>query len=77
LNAGFIIGKRAQIMGLVVYDFYPRWDEYVAEAAPWIRSGRLKYAEDSVHGLEHAPALFEKLMDGRNIGKCVVIVGQE
>lgn len=77
LNAGLIIGKRAQLSGLVVYDFYPRWDAYVAEAAPWIARGQLKYAEDRVDGLDNAPALFEKLMNGQNKGKAVVSVAPE
>jgi hypothetical protein len=77
LNAGLIIGKRAQLSGLVVYDFYPRWDEYVAEAAPWITSGQLKFAEDRAEGLEQAPALFERLMNGKNKGKAVVSVAPE
>jgi hypothetical protein len=77
LNAGLIIGKRAQLFGLVVYDFYPRWDEYVAEAAPWIASGQLKFAEDRADGLDNAPALFERLMNGQNKGKAVVTVSPE
>ncbi len=77
LNAGLIIGKRAQLFGLVVYDFYPRWDEYVAEAAPWITSGQLKFAEDRADGLDNAPALFERLMNGQNKGKAVVTVSPE
>jgi NADPH-dependent curcumin reductase len=77
LNAGLILGKRAAVMGLVVYDFYPRWDEFVAQAAPWIASGALKFAEDSVDGLETAPALFERLLDGGNVGKAVVRVAPE
>ncbi|MCA8892350.1 zinc-binding dehydrogenase [Hyphomonas sp.] len=77
LNAGLIIGKRAQLSGLVVYDFYPRWDEYVTEASSWIADGRLKFAEDRAVGLKNAPALFERLMDGMNQGKAVVSVAQE
>jgi len=77
LNAGLIIGKRAQLFGLVVYDFYPRWNEYVAEAAPWIASEQLKFAEDRAEGLENAPALFERLMNGQNRGKAVVTVAPE
>ena len=77
LNAGFIIGKRAKLMGLVVYDFYPRWEEYANLAAEWLNAGRLAIAEDAVDGLENAPALFEKLMNGRNIGKCLVHVAPE
>lgn len=72
MPVGMIIGKRAQVMGLVVYDFYPQWDEFIAETSPLVRSGRLKFVEDRVPGLENAPALFERLMHGQNIGKCVV-----
>lgn len=77
LNAGLIVGKRGAVMGLVVYDFYPRWDEYVAQATPWIASGALKFAEDRAVGLENAPALFERLLDGGNVGKAVVTVGAQ
>lgn len=69
---GMIIGKRATVMGLVVYDFYPFWDEFIAQTAPLVRTGQLKFAEDRVAGLDNASALFERLMRGQNIGKCVV-----
>ncbi len=77
LNAGLIVGKRAQVMGLVVYDFYPVWDAFVKEAGAWIAAGALVYHEDRVTGLEAAPALFERLMRGQNIGKAVVSVSPE
>ncbi|ABI76523.1 NADP-dependent oxidoreductase, L4BD family [Hyphomonas neptunium ATCC 15444] len=77
LNAGAIIGKRAQLRGLVVYDFYSRWDEYAAEAAAWIRDGKLAFAEDHADGLDQAPALFAKLMRGANVGKPIITVSEE
>jgi NADPH-dependent curcumin reductase len=77
LPMGTIIGKRAQLLGLVVYDFYPRWDEFVNEASSWITEGKLAFAEDRVEGLENAPALFEQLMNGKNRGKAVVTVSPE
>jgi hypothetical protein len=72
IPAGLIMLRRASLQGLVVYDFYDRWNEFLAAAAPWVRDGQLKVHEDRVHGLENAPALMEKLMRGENIGKCVV-----
>lgn len=69
---GPMVGKRAQVSGLVVYDFYSRWDEFRAEVAPWVKSGKVTIAEDKVKGLKNAPKLMEKLMTGKNIGKCVV-----
>ncbi|MCG8442888.1 MAG: NADP-dependent oxidoreductase [Caulobacterales bacterium] len=75
--AGLIIGKRAALKGLVVYDFYDRWDAFLAEAAPWVAEGRLRFAEDRREGLESAPALMERLMNGANVGKAVVTVSPE
>jgi len=69
---GPLVGKRAQVSGLVVYDFYGRWDEFRAEVTPWVKSGKVTIAEDKVRGLKNAPKLLEKLMAGKNIGKCVV-----
>lgn len=77
IPAGLIIGKRAILLGLVVYDFYARFNEYVPQAAAWIKAGRLVTLEDRVEGLENAPALFERLMKGRNVGKAVVSVAPE
>ncbi|MEM9704704.1 MAG: NADP-dependent oxidoreductase [Pseudomonadota bacterium] len=72
INAGMIIAKRAALHGLVVYDYYPLWEEYVAQATTWISDGALKFVEDRVDGLDKAPDLFEKLVNGQNIGKCIV-----
>ena len=69
---GPVIGKRAQLHGLVVYDFYSRWDEFRAEIAPAVADGRITIREDRVDGLSEAPALMERLVDGRNVGKAVV-----
>ena len=72
---GPIVGKRASVMGLVVYDFYPRWNEWVKTAEPWLKEGRLVQVEDLGEGLESAPAQFERLMKGANTGKTLVKVG--
>lgn len=74
LNAGVIIGKRAQIFGLVVYDYFDLWHEYLPQAALWLENGQLKFTEDRVTGLENAPSHFERLMKGNNTGKAVVTV---
>lgn len=72
IPVGPIIGKRAQVMGLVVYDFYPQWDAFLREVGPKVKAGHLRWAEDRVEGLANAPALFERLVTGANTGKCVV-----
>jgi NADPH-dependent curcumin reductase len=74
LPVGLIIGKRASVHGLVVYDFYDRWEAFTAEVAPWVRNGDVMVVEDVGVGLANAPALMEKLMTGANVGKCIVDV---
>ncbi|MGJ8563072.1 MAG: zinc-binding dehydrogenase [Alphaproteobacteria bacterium] len=69
---GPIVGKRATVRGLVVYDYYDRWDEFRAEVAPWVKSGKVKISEEVANGLSAGPELMEKLMTGKNIGKCVI-----
>ena len=71
-NPGLYILKRATVMGLVVYDFMDRWGDFHAEVLPMVRDGRLRAAEDVGEGLDAAPALFERLMRGENVGKAVV-----
>lgn len=69
---GPMVGKRAAVSGLVVYDYFDRWEAFRSEVSPWVKSGAVKFAEEKVTGLEHAGALMEKLMKGENVGKCVV-----
>ncbi|KAA5805480.1 NADP-dependent oxidoreductase [Alkalicaulis satelles] len=69
---GLIIGKRASLHGLVVYDFYDRWDAFLAKCRPLVETGALVIAEDAADGLAAAPEAFERLMTGRNLGKALV-----
>jgi len=69
---GPVVGKRAALMGLVVYDFYDHWSEFRSEIAPLVQSGDIRIREDRVKGLDQAPALMEKLVTGKNIGKAIV-----
>jgi NADPH-dependent curcumin reductase CurA len=43
----------------------------------WGRSGRLKYKEDIVEGLEQAPRAFIGLLRGENFGKLQVKLGPD
>jgi NADPH-dependent curcumin reductase CurA len=76
-NLGPIVGKRATIKGLVVYDFWDRMPHWRRIATDWIASGRLTFKEDRVVGLDAAPALFARLMSGRNFGKALVAVAPD
>ena len=74
---GPVVGARATIKGLVVYDHVQRHNEMLRVIAPWIKAGTFKYREDIADGLTTAPAAFCALMRGQNFGKSLVRVGPE
>lgn len=71
---GPIVGARATIKGLVVYDHLARMPEMRQVIGTWIRHGQFHYREDIIDGLLAAPAAFCRLMRGGNFGKALVRV---
>jgi len=69
-----VLSKRITLRGFIVSDFYPRRDEFVREAVPWVTAGRIKYREHVIDGLENAPAGLIGLLRGENFGKTLVRV---
>jgi NADPH-dependent curcumin reductase CurA len=69
-----ILRKRLTVRGFIVWDFAAKEADFLRDAGDWIRTGRLKYREDVVEGLENAPAAFLGLLQGRNFGKLLVKV---
>lgn len=73
-----LLTKRVRIQGFIVFDDYgDRQPEFLSTMAPWVRDGKIKFREDMVDGLEHAPQAFIGLLEGRNFGKLVVRVAQD
>jgi len=71
-NLGPVIGARAELKGLVVYDHFDKLTHWTALAAELINNGTLRYQEDLSHGIESAPSAFVRLMRGENVGKALV-----
>jgi NADPH-dependent curcumin reductase len=69
-----ILRKRLLLRGFIVSDFAAKQSDFLRDAGEWVRSGRLKYREDIVGGLERAPASFLGLLQGKNFGKMLVRV---
>ena len=69
--------KRLLIRGFIVYDFAGEAQEFHAEMSAWVRSGRIRYREDVVEGIENAPRAFQGLLQGRNFGKLLVRVAPD
>jgi hypothetical protein len=72
-----LLVHRAMIKGFIVSDHPDRAPAFAAECGPLVMSGRLKFREDIVDGLEHAPGAFMGLLEGRNFGKLIVRVSTD
>ncbi len=69
-----VLRKRLLVRGFIVSDFATKQADFLRDVGEWVRTGRLKYREDIVDGLENAPASFLGLLQGRNFGKLLVRV---
>jgi NADPH-dependent curcumin reductase len=74
---GPVVGARATLKGLVVFDHLARLPEQNRVVGDWIREGSFHYREDVTEGLAQAPAAFCRLMRGENFGKALVRMGPE
>jgi len=72
-----LLVHRAMIKGFIVSDHADRAPAFAAECGPLVMSGRLKFREDIVDGLEYAPGAFMGLLEGRNFGKLIVRVSED
>ncbi|MFF4505311.1 NADP-dependent oxidoreductase [Streptomyces sp. NPDC001401] len=71
-NLALCMGKRLTLRGFLAGDFAHRRDQFVGEAADWLRDGELHYRETFAEGLQAAPRAFLDMMRGRNLGKMLV-----
>jgi len=72
-----LLVKRARMQGFVVFDYAHRYDEARAKLVEWIRSGKVRYREDILDGLEHAPGSIAGLYRGENLGKRLIRIAEE
>jgi NADPH-dependent curcumin reductase CurA len=69
-----LLVNRAMIKGFIVSDHFDRFPAFLADVAPLVREGRIKFREDIVNGLDAAPAALIGLFEGRNFGKMLIRV---
>ncbi len=74
---GLFVGRRVNMRGFIVSDFALKVEPARRQMGEWVRSGRIKYKEDIVEGLDKAPRAFIGLLRGENFGKLQVKVGPE
>ena len=76
-NMFLVVTKRLRMQGFIVFDHYDRFPAFLAEVAPAVADGSIRYRETIVDGIERAPEAFIGLLEGANIGKMLVRVGPE
>jgi NADPH-dependent curcumin reductase CurA len=67
-----LLVKRARMQGFLTTDFIARFPEAIANLSGWIRDGKIRYREELLEGIRHAPATVQKLYSGENTGKLVM-----
>jgi NADPH-dependent curcumin reductase CurA len=71
-NLSQVIAKRFTMRGMLVADHFDLQSQFVAEVAPLVRDGKIKYSETVVEGLRNAPQAFLDMLNGANTGKMLV-----
>lgn len=68
-----LLTKRIKMQGFIIFDDYGnRYPEFFTQMSTWIKEGKIKFREDIVDGLEHAPEAFMGLLVGKNFGKLLI-----
>lgn len=74
-NLGVLVSRHACIEGFLLTHYMERLFEGMLKLGEWVEQGLIVNRVDVVEGLEHAPAAFDRLFTGANIGKQLVKVG--
>jgi len=69
-----VLRWRIKIQGFIIFDHYHRFPAFTKDMSEWLRTGQVRYREEIITGLEHAPRGLMGLLAGENFGKLVVRV---
>ncbi|NKF24452.1 NADP-dependent oxidoreductase [Solimonas marina] len=72
-----ILSRHLTLRGFIQSDFAHLQRDFEREMSVWLQAGRIRYREDIVDGLDHAPEAFIGLLRGKNFGKLIVRVADE
>jgi hypothetical protein len=76
-NLFMVVTKRLRMQGFIVSDHAARFPAFLADVAPGVADGSIRYRETIVDGIERAPEAFIGMLEGANVGKMLVRVGPE
>jgi NADPH-dependent curcumin reductase CurA len=67
-----LLVKRARMQGFVIFDHAHKYDEARQALIGWMKTGQIRYLEDVLDGIEHAPNAIVGLYRGENLGKRLI-----
>ncbi|KIJ27895.1 hypothetical protein M422DRAFT_270904 [Sphaerobolus stellatus SS14] len=74
-NLAWFFKKRIRMYGILTSDLVPKWGgAFFEEMYRLLAEGELKTQEHIVHGLENADKAWVELLQGKHLGKTVVVV---
>jgi NADPH-dependent curcumin reductase len=71
-----LLYRRLSMQGFLIFDHMDCFQAASDALTGWVREQRLVAHEDVVEGLEHAPRALGRLLEGKNIGKQLVLVAE-
>ena len=69
-----LVYKQADMRGFYIFNFVARFAEGRARLGELLAAGKLRYTEDIAEGLENAPAAFDRVLAGHNLGTQLIKV---
>ena len=72
-----LLVKRARMQGFVIFDHTDCFEGARKDLAAWLRAGKLKYVEEILEGIEHAPDAIAGLYRGENLGKRLIRIAAD
>lgn len=67
-----ILVKRLQVTGLIIFDHWEDYPDFLRKIGPKVAKGEIAYLEDIAEGLETMPQTFIAMLTGGNTGKQIV-----
>ena len=65
------------MQGFLIFDYVQRYAEGLRALTDWVRTGLLRYREDILDGIEHAPGSIDGLYRGDNVGKRLIRIAPD
>ncbi|CUH77944.1 NADP-dependent oxidoreductase [Tropicibacter naphthalenivorans] len=67
-----VLTKRLSVNGLIIFDHWDDFPDFLSDVAPKVAAGDIAYLEDIAHGLDDMPQTFISMLTGGNTGKQIV-----